>query len=117
MKLCNRDPNFGLVVSDGTRVSCPPGGYIEVGETQGQALLKANPVMMVYGTKPKAEPKEEAAPVDPLSLLDPPAPKRGRGRPKAVPSLVLEPEEETKEEPVETGEVDPLAALDEGTEE
>ena len=29
-------PNFGLVVSDGTRVSCPPGGYIEVGETQGQ---------------------------------------------------------------------------------
>ena len=117
MKLCNRDPNFGLVVSDGTRVSCPPGGYIEVGETQGQALLKANPVMMVYGTKPKAEPKEEAAPVDPLSLLDPPAPKRGRGRPKAVPSLVLEPEEETEEAPEETGEVDPLAALDEGTEE
>ena len=115
MKLCNRDPNFGLVVSDGTRVSCPPGGYIEVGETQGQALLKANPVMMVYGTKPKAEPKEEAAPVDPLSLLDPPAKKRGR--PKAVPSIVLEPEEETEEAPEVTGEVDPLAVLEEGTEE
>ena len=115
MKICSKDPRYGVAVCDGQRYTCEPGGFIEVADSYGETLLKQHPDLMVYGTKPKAAPKEEAAPVDPLSLLDPPAKKRGR--PKAVPSLVLEPEEETKEEPVETGEVDPLAALDEGTEE
>lgn len=116
MKICNSNPAFGLVICDGARISCEPGGFVEVSDAQGKALMKQHKHIVEYGTTPPVpiEDEPEPAPVD--DLLEPTQTSgKGRGRGKNAPKAP-EPEPEP-DAPDPEPEVDPLAALEEGTEE
>lgn len=112
MKICNDNPAYGLVITDGARLTCEPGGYIEVGDERGKALMRQYKNIIEFGTVLPTPIEDEQPPVDPLTALEPSKPgSRGRGRPR----VNLVPEE--PEKPDTDAEKDTLTALEEGTEE